>query len=263
MTDPKTDYWETLFQSGAALTEAGSWRQVCDQLYRDQIAQWVGDFQTERALKTDLYDESFGLGLVPDLFRNAQEVSGVDISGAIVSRAAENHPGLTAMVGDVRDLPFDEGTFGFVLSNSTLDHFDTEADIHAALRDLYRVMAPGGLMYISLDNPANPVLALRRILPFKLLNRLGLMPYFCGATLGAGPLKAALEAVGFQVRRTGFLMHVQRVLAVQICRLADWLRMPALTRTVVRATGGAEVLAHFPTARFTGHYVVALAEKPR
>ena len=106
------------------------------------------------------------------------------------------------------------------------------------------------------------VLALRRIIPFKILNWLGLVPYFCGATLGKRELYKALSTVGFDVHETGFLMHVPRVIAVQLCRIVDWIASPRLSRAAIFAMCAFERVRGLPTARFSGHYVVALAQRP-
>src|SRR5204863_8026948 len=66
---------------------------------------------------------------------------------------------------DVRALPFADGSFDVVVSTSTLDHFQARADIDTALRELHRVLASDGLAVVTLDNPWNPLVALRNALP--------------------------------------------------------------------------------------------------
>ncbi len=62
-------------------------------------------------------------------------------------------------------LPFPDGAFDRVFSNSTLDHFDSRDDIREALRELARVLHPEGELLLTLDNLANPVVRLRNALP--------------------------------------------------------------------------------------------------
>ena len=66
--------------------------------------------------------------------------------------------GIEAVVADVRSLPFAEASFGVVFSGSTLDHFESAADIQRSLGELYRVLRPGGTLILTLDNPANPLI---------------------------------------------------------------------------------------------------------
>ncbi len=82
------------------------------------------------------------------------ELTGVDLAEADV-------PGLTGVRADVRDLPFDEGAFDLVLCVSTLEHVgadntgygleaeDDGASRLTALRELRRVLAPGGRLLIT------------------------------------------------------------------------------------------------------------------
>ena len=57
----------------------------------------------------------------------------------------------------------------------------------------------GGTLLITLDNGRNPLVALRNLLPFSLLRRLGLVPYYVGPTLGPTQLIDYLRAAGFAV----------------------------------------------------------------
>ncbi|HVM57783.1 MAG TPA: class I SAM-dependent methyltransferase [Gaiellaceae bacterium] len=78
-----------------------------------------------------------------------RELVGVDLAEAEV-------PGLRPVVADVRSLPFDDGSFDLVLCVSTLEHVGRDTAIYAvdapraddgdeaALRELHRVLAPGG-----------------------------------------------------------------------------------------------------------------------
>jgi SAM-dependent methyltransferase len=82
------------------------------------------------------------------------ELTGVDLAEADV-------PGMTTVRADVRELPFDKGTFDLALCVSTLEHvgadnsgYGLEAEDDAdsrltALRELRRVLAPGGRLLIT------------------------------------------------------------------------------------------------------------------
>ena len=82
------------------------------------------------------------------------ELTGVDLAEADV-------PGMTTVCADVRELPFEKGTFDLALCVSTLEHvgadnsgYGLEAEEDAAsrltaLRELRRVLAPSGRLLIT------------------------------------------------------------------------------------------------------------------
>ena len=135
---------------------------------------------------------------------------------AVVDEAARRHPEINAECCDVRELPYEDGTFDAVVSTSTLDHFETIAEIGEALRELRRVLAPGGTLVVSLDNLSNPLVAVRNALPFRWLHRIGLVPHYVGATCRPGELQRLLASTGFDVQATTAIMHVPRVIALAV-----------------------------------------------
>ncbi len=252
-------YWESIVGGASAVLDIPLWRAFCDDLHERLIRRWLGGERFEAALKTDLFDEAVGQGLVGVLGALADEVYGVDIAGDIVREAARKHPGLRASVGDVRRLDFAAGTFDVVLSDSTLDHFVREEEIREALGELARVLKPGGRLLITLDNPVNPVVALRNRMPQKQMGELGLVPYFMGRTLSMGGLVGAVADAGLEVLEKRHIMHVPRVVALQLCRMVSgWGRVH---QPLVRAMMACEAAAALPTARFTGHFCAVLARK--
>src|SRR4029434_1314077 len=56
---------------------------------------------------------------------------------------------------------FADEAFDVIVSNSTLDHFGSWAELGASLHELHRVLKTRGLLIITLDNRANPIVALR------------------------------------------------------------------------------------------------------
>jgi SAM-dependent methyltransferase len=211
---------------------------------------------TARALlKTDAFDEAVGSGLVHFLRSRAEEVTVIDVSPSVVAEATQL--GARFETGDVRSLRFPDESFDVVVSNSTLDHFAHADEIRDALVELHRVLAPGGMLLVSLDNPANPLVALRNALPYRPLARLGLVPHFVGATLGAGGLREVLGRTGFEVERVEALMHVPRVLVAAIASLAPAAGDGAL----VERLAAFERLGATRTSLLTGQFVGASALK--
>lgn len=254
-------YWDEVAGEWAAARPHRLWREHSDRLLRDLLVRWWPEGPVARVLKTDLFDEAFGEGVGALPAQRARTWVGVDVSGTVARRAAAAHPGLRAAGADARRLPFPDGAFDLVVSPSTLDHFEAREEIAASLRELGRVLRAGGALLVTLDNPCNPVLVARRLLPFGLLRRLGLVPYRTGATLGPGALGRALEAAGFEVRQLGAVLHCPRALAVALAGLLERRGSRAAREQFLRGLASFEGLSRYPTRFLTGYYVAALAVK--
>ena len=258
---PPAAYWDetlvTHFESG----RDHWWRVFCDELHERLVDDWAADRRYESALKTDLFDEAADRGPLPALARHARRVEGIDVSPAVVAAARARNPGIAAAVGDVRALDLDDARFDLVLSNSTLDHFPHRDDIRRALAELHRVMAPGGTLILTLDNPRNPVVGARSRLPLAWLSRTGLVPYFVGVSLSMAALVHEITATGFEVLDRRTLMHVPRLPAIWLCRLARWLGSESLGRRLVDAFHRCEALAKLPTGERSAYYVAVRARR--
>jgi ubiquinone/menaquinone biosynthesis C-methylase UbiE len=179
----------------------------------------------------------------------------------VLSAAVARYPALDAVLADVRRLPFGAATFSAIVSTSTLDHFRTLDDVLAALQELARVLEPGGSLLLTLDNGANPVVALRNALPYALLHRAGLVPYPVGATCGPRHLCKLLAEAGFDVLDATALLHCPRVLAVASARrLQRNADAGAGARYLARLQRW-EALARWPTRFLTGYFIGVHARK--
>ena len=185
---------------------------------------------------------------------------GVDVSPGVLRAAGARHPWLVQAAGDVRRLPFADDSFDGIVSNSTLDHFANVDELYLSLRELSRVMRPGGRLILTLDNPGNPLVGIRNLLPFKLLNRLGVVPYYVGATVGARQLRRQVEAAGLTVDELTYTLHCPRFPAVLATRLMRRCRIETQER-LLRFLMGFERLARLPTRALTGYFVAVSASK--
>jgi SAM-dependent methyltransferase len=251
-------YWGEV---GQEYTVHRLWRTHSDAVNIDWLSREMPRGRVGRLLKTDLFDEAVNDGLVAWLSTRAETVVGIDLARTTVQAALTRHHGLRALAADVRCLPFADGDFDTVVSNSTLDHFRTSAELADSIKELSRVLRPGGELYLTLDNPLNPLVALRNALPFRLLNRFGLLPYFVGATCGPQPLRAELERAGLHVLQEGTLLHCPRVLVVKIAQILERWATPATQRRFLRHLMGHERLRIWPTRFFTGNFITARAMK--
>lgn len=241
-------HWDAVLASWQETRGSSLLRAYSDGVNRRLLERWLPR-DCGRALKTDVFDEAVAEGLAPFLEARAEAVTAIDASTEAVAAARRRRPELDARVADVRALPFEDASFDVVLSTSTLDHFRSRAEVETALRELCRVLVRGGLAVVTLDNPWNPLVALRNALPFRPLERTGLVPYYVGATLGPRHLRAALEEAGFAVEELAGVMHVPRVAA-------------RVLRPPLRLLLAGERLARSPTRFLTAQFVAARARRP-
>lgn len=266
MTTGQQDYWDSVGSDWQRRQPHRLWREFTDRQQIGLLARWASGWIGERRrpdlLKTDLFDEVASEGIVPWLLASGAHVTGIDVSPAIVEDAIARNPGLGAVVADVRSLPFAAASFDVVFSGSTLDHFESAADIQTALSELRRVLRPGGTLILTLDNPANPLIWLRNGPLLGLLRRVGIVPYQVGLTLGPRAVQKAVLAAGFTVIETTAVMHCPRVIAVAVAGPVERLSR-SWQESFLRHLQTWERLERWPTRWLTGHYVAVHAVAPR
>ena len=214
-------------------------------------------------LKTDVFAEAtcppraFSWDLCPQ-----EQLVSVEISSGLTAAARENavalgHGAASYVTGDARTLPFADESFGLIVSDSTLDHFETGDEIRTSLRELARILRPGGTLVITLDNPTNMTQPL-----FCLWRLFGWSPYFIGRTLSHGALEEALRACGLEVTDTTAILHNPRFFtkgALRLLRATGSTRLDGFARRCLRRI---DRLERLPTRYLTGLFVAARAVKP-
>jgi SAM-dependent methyltransferase len=134
------------------------------------------------------------------------------------------------MVADVLHLPFEPASFDVVVSNSTLDHFDSLDAVGDGLSELSRVLRPG------------------------------LVPYELGVTCGRRRLIALLDRAGFDVEATEAIMHCPPQVAGKLAeRLGGDGSAATLQDDHLRRVLRFEALGRWPTRYLTAHFVAAWA----
>lgn len=112
---------------------------------RDVGRARVNRFVRESAAKVPpgalLLDAGAGEGSYRELFAHARYI-GVD---SAVGEPAWNYGGLDAQ-GDLADLPFAAAAFDAILATQVLEHVE---DPLAVARELHRVLAPGGRLFLT------------------------------------------------------------------------------------------------------------------
>jgi SAM-dependent methyltransferase len=236
------------------------WRLHSDAVNVRLLERWLPPAPVGRVLKTDLFDEGVAEGLLPWLAARGGAVVGVDVSASVVGAARLRHPEFDVKLADVRALPLADCEFDVVVSNSTLDHFDSRSDLDQAIAELSRVLRPGGVLVVTLDNPLNPVIALRNALPFRWLKALRIVPFYTGATCAPRPLREMLRRHDLQTTEQSAILHCPRAPAVALAGALERRGSP-------RARGYLAVLSRFerlgalPTRYLTGYFIAARAVK--
>jgi SAM-dependent methyltransferase len=270
MPSPEQDYWNSVGTDWHRRRPHRLWREFSDRQQPRLLDRWMAGLIKSRIaaggqfdlLKTDLFDEVAGRGVVPRLIASGVHVTGIDISPDIVADAVARNAGLEAVVTDVLSMPFADASFDLVFSGSTLDHFESVADILLALGEICRVLRPGGALVLTLDNPDNPLVWMRNGPLLGLLRRIGIVPYQVGATLGHRSLERAVRAAGFEVVESTAILHCPRVLAVAVAGAMERMGR-SWQEAFIRGVASWESLGRWPTRWRTGHYVAIHAVKER
>ncbi len=232
------------------------WRAHCDALHRAWVRECLAGGSAGIALKTDLFEEAVGEGVCGVCEELGWHSYGIDMSLSVAAEAMRRGRA-AAVCADIRALPFAEASLDTAVSISTLDHFRSEEDIRLSLIEIRRALRPGGRLLITLDNPRNPVVALRNALPQRVRRGTRLVPYFVGKTLSLAALCRLLGSCGYKVEQHTTLMHCPRVLAIPLARACG---SGGLTARVLGAVlRRFEYLRHLPTAELTGHFVAVRA----
>jgi SAM-dependent methyltransferase len=254
-----TRYWDAVAYEWTRSGSRRLWRAHSDAVNGALLVRWLPAEPVEHILKTDAFDEAVAAGLYPLLASRAFRVTAVDVSQPVLDAARRRYPKLETVKADARKLPFEAETFDAIVSNSTLDHFEHHEHIAEALRELARVLRPGGTLLVTLDNPVNPVVAVRNHLPFRPVR---LVPFSVGATCSPKRLRRMLGEAGFAVAEIDAIMHCPRLLAVPLAGVLEGRARQDAHRRYLGLLNRFEFLGRLPTSILSGHFVAAKARKP-
>ncbi|MFB0533936.1 MAG: class I SAM-dependent methyltransferase [Anaerolineae bacterium] len=98
-------------------------------------------------------------------------ITATDISPELLERARERVPNARFQIADAERMPFAKGVFDGVVGSSILHHLNLEV----TLKEMYRVLKPGGRLAFAEPNMLNPQVMLQKNIP-ALKKRLGDTP---------------------------------------------------------------------------------------
>ena len=109
------------------------------------------DFLGKEDLKNKtLLDGGCGTGLFTKrAVERGAKVTSLDIAPKLVELTIKKCPTAKGVEGSLLELPFDDNTFDFVISSDVIEH---TPDPLAAVKELIRVLKPGGKICITVPN---------------------------------------------------------------------------------------------------------------
>lgn len=99
-------------------------------------------------------DVGCGTGRFLEALDGPYERVGADVSAGMLERARRK--GLDVAQAGADDLPFDDGSFDLVTTFAVLHHLIDPEVVRGALREMARVVRPGGAVLVWDHNPLNP-----------------------------------------------------------------------------------------------------------
>jgi len=181
------------------------------------LRRWLPE-KFNHTLKTDFFEEAVG---EEEIFKwleaRSIHITGIDISSNIVKKAktriygAENKPeqnskNIDFIVSDIRNVALRDSVYDLAVSTSTLDHFP---EIDVALKEIYRILKPDGLFFLTLHNKYNPFFAAYVfILSQFISSQSKRYRYFQWKSYTAIQIKMLLETAGFIPIDSAYIVHI-------------------------------------------------------
>jgi 2-polyprenyl-3-methyl-5-hydroxy-6-metoxy-1,4-benzoquinol methylase len=130
--------------------------------------------------------------LTRELVCSGADIVAIDVSPELLEIAKANcsASNVQYQIQNAYALSYPEGAFDSVVGSSVLHHLEVEK----ALRDIYRVLRPGGTIYFTEPNMLNPQIAIQKNIPW-IKRRLGDSPD--ETAFFRWPLRRLLEKTGY------------------------------------------------------------------
>jgi SAM-dependent methyltransferase len=251
------DFWAGVGARFPDLGGAVSTRYYADNEQR-LFAEHFPALEGLKILKTDLWDEAKNTRILAWASGRGAHAYGVDISEPTVVQAqAAFKTGPRALhgaVGDVRDLPFRDGSFDAIYSMGTIEHFD---DTEGAVAEMARVLKPGGRAIIGVPNRHDPFL---RPLLATVLQALGLYAYGYEKSYSRRALRQMLQRAGLTIVDETAILFIPGGLRMLDLACHSWCRpLAAVTGLLVRPFMFLD--RHVPAVRRHGYLLATVVTK--
>jgi SAM-dependent methyltransferase len=136
------NYYETYWTTGKK-TFSGSNQGYASNFRRWMAAELKGLPANAPILEVGCGDGSF----TKELVKYSPDVTAIDISGTQIAENTIRFPGITFRQHDVSEpFPFADGAFEAIWCSEVLEHLFDPA---FALREMYRIMKPGGRLLVT------------------------------------------------------------------------------------------------------------------
>jgi ubiquinone/menaquinone biosynthesis C-methylase UbiE/catechol 2,3-dioxygenase-like lactoylglutathione lyase family enzyme len=190
--DRKAAEWDASYD---ARTTRGHWQRA----RLEAVVRLVGEGPGS------LLEVGVGSGrLLARLAERGWDVTGIDAAPRMVELARERVPGAKLEVARVEELPFGDASFDAVVAVGVLEY----ADLKASLRELARVLSPGGRAVLGVLNSAAPAVVWSRLAMHPVARRVKRhvpfgrpLPPERRHPLSLQDTERALEAAGLAVER--------------------------------------------------------------
>src|SRR6201981_2378381 len=128
-----------------------------------------------------------------ELARSRADVVAIDVSPELLEIAKANHsaPNVRYEIQNAYELNYPDAVFDSVVGSSVLHHLEIEE----SLREIYRVLKPGGTIYFTEPNMLNPHIAIQKNVPW-VKRKLGDSPD--ETAFFRWPLRRLLEETGYR-----------------------------------------------------------------
>ncbi len=154
-----------------------------------------------------------GRGYLASLLARANDVTACDI--VIPSRLVDDGTGVTYVAADAQALPFEDGSFDYVVSTHTLEHVQ---DLQGAMRELRRVASEGLVIVVPKQRPYKYTFSLHtQFFPYEWSLR---------AALGSGE-NVEIRYLGDWVYHQALALRQEQVNTVEGARPGGAQELPA------------------------------------
>lgn len=254
-------FWARVGERFPDLSGAASTRYYADNEQR-LFTEHFGPLDGLSILKTDLWDESRNTRILVWARARGARTFGIDISRPTLLQARDAFVaagfeyGLSGAVGDVRDIPFADGSFDVVYSMGTIEHF---AETERAVAEIARVMKPGALAIVGVPNRLDPFL---RPLLATAMQALGIYGYGYEKSYTRRALRQMLERTGLEVVAETAILFIPGWLRMLDLACHSWCR-PLASVTGALVTPFVFLDRHVPAVRKHGYLLATVVRKPR